>query len=186
MIKYRSALVVVACGAALAAPAVASAQDVSTSPTTPTTPTTSFTPPPMQYPFIAVSPAKAKAGEDILVSVGCAAGDLGEVKSMVLDHIGKFEVTSEEPVILGAVAHIDGKARPGFYAVTATCKTKPVTINLEVTAIPTPSSKPPKPTVSPVKPVPTGNPGPSARVGSGRQVSKIPVGAPQTGGGPFS
>ncbi|ANN20578.1 hypothetical protein SD37_36650 [Amycolatopsis orientalis] len=180
MIKYRSVLVVVACGAALGAPAVASAHDVSTSPTT------SFTPPPMQYPFIAVSPAKSKAGEEVLVSVGCPVADLGEVKSMVLDHVGKFEVTSEDPVILGAVAHIDAKARPGFYAVTATCKTKPVTINLEVTAIPTPSSKPPKPTVSPVKPVPTGHSGPSARVGSGRQVSKIPVGAPQTGGGPFS
>ncbi|WP_167333174.1 hypothetical protein [Amycolatopsis decaplanina] len=41
-----------------------------------------------------------------------AVAGLGEVKSMVLDHVGKFEVTSEDPLIFGAVAHIDDKARP--------------------------------------------------------------------------
>ncbi|OXM55486.1 hypothetical protein CFP71_17470 [Amycolatopsis thailandensis] len=181
MIKFRSVLVVV-CGAVLAAPAVALAQDVSAPPTT------SFTPPPMQYPFIAVSPSKSKAGEDVLVSVGCPVADLGEVKSMVLDRVGKFEVTSEGPVIQGAVAHIGDKARPGFYAVTAICKTKTVTINLEVAAVPTSSSsgKPPKPTVSTGKPVPPGSSVAPVKPGAGRQVSKIPVGAPQTGGGPFS
>ncbi|GAB3708956.1 hypothetical protein GCM10027598_13800 [Amycolatopsis oliviviridis] len=176
MIKYRSALVM-ACGVVLAVPAVAYAQDVSTSPTT------SATPPPVPYPFIAVSPAKSKAGEDVLVSVGCAVAELGEVKSMVLDSVGKFEVTSENPVIQGAVAHVNDKARPGFYAVTAVCKTKAVTINIEVTAVPTSSVKPPKPTASPSKPAP---PGAAIKPGSGRQVSKIPVGAPQTGGGAFS
>jgi len=181
MIRHRSVLVV-ACGAVLAAPTVAYAQDVSTSPTS------SPAPPPMQYPFVAVSPAKSKAGEDVLVSVGCPVADLGEVKSMVLDRVGKFEVTSENPVIQGAVAHIDDKARPGFYAVTAVCKTKTVTINLEVAAVPpsSSSSKPPKPSVSSSKPVPPGSSVVPVRPGSGRQVSKIPVGAPQTGGGAFS
>ncbi|MFC3451946.1 hypothetical protein [Amycolatopsis speibonae] len=181
MLGYRSVLAVtgvLACGAALATPAAA--QEVST------TPTTTFTPPPMQYPFIAVSPAKSKAGEDVLVSVGCPVADLGEVKSMVLDRVGKFEITSENPVILGAVAHIDDKARPGFYAVTALCKTKTVTINLEVAAVPTSSNKPPKPTTSTGKTMPPGSSAAPVRPGSDRQVSKIPVGAPQTGGGPFS
>ncbi len=172
MIRYRSALMVavVACGMA---PAAAYAEDVSA------TPTTSPSPPPMQYPFVALSPTKSIPGEEILVSVGCPVADLGEVKSMALDRIAKFEVTSEDPVILGAVAHIGDKMRPGFYAVKATCKTTTVTINLEVVALPTSSGKPPKPkptppktsSVSPVKPA------------AGRQVSKIPVGAPQTGGG---
>ncbi|MEV6912332.1 hypothetical protein [Amycolatopsis sp. NPDC051071] len=178
MIRYRSALVVT-CGVALAVPSAAFAQD-DVQPAASPTPSTTFTPPPAQYPFVALSPSKSTAGEDILVSVGCAVADLGEVKSMVLDRIGKFEVTSENPVILGAVAHIGDKARPGFYAVKATCKTTTVTINLEVvpgktsTPAPTPSQPPkatPSKSDSPVKPA------------VGRQVSKIPVGAPQTGGG---
>ncbi|WP_414935743.1 hypothetical protein [Amycolatopsis sp. cmx-11-51] len=137
----------------------------------------------MQYPFIGVSPSKSTAGEDVLVSVGCPVADFVEVTSMVLDRIGKFEVTSEDPVILGAVAHISDKAKPGFYAVKATCKTATVTINLEVapgktpTLTPPPTTKPPKQT--PPKTVP------SVKPAAGRQVSKIPVGAPQTGGGAF-
>ncbi|HET6290607.1 MAG TPA: hypothetical protein VFG15_28165 [Amycolatopsis sp.] len=161
----RSALVV-ACGVALAAPAVTYAQD---------TPT--FTPPPMQYPFVAVSPSKSTAGEDVLVSVGCAKDDFGEVKSMVLDRIGTFEVTSEDPMILGAVAHISDKAKPGFYAVKATCKTATVTINLEIAPVKTPTVSP-SPSAKPTKAAP-----PKAVPAAGRQVSKVPVGAPQTGGG---
>lgn len=34
------------------------------------------------------------AGEDVLVPVGCPVGELGEVKSVVVDRLGKFEVTS--------------------------------------------------------------------------------------------
>lgn len=176
MIRYRSALVV-ACGVALAAPAVAFAQDDVPSPT----PTTTFTPPPMQYPFVAVSPSKSTAGEDVLVSVGCAVADFGEVTSMVLDKVGKFEVTSENPVILGAVAHISDKAKPGFYAVKATCKTTTVTINLEVAPGKTPTATPP-PTTKPSKGTPPKSVQP-VKPAVGRQVSKIPVGAPQTGGG---
>ncbi|RSM54515.1 hypothetical protein DMH03_35975 [Amycolatopsis sp. WAC 01376] len=168
----RSALMV-ACGVALAAPAVAYAQDD-------VPPTTTFTPPPMQYPFVAISPSKSTAGEDVLVSVGCAKDDFGEVKSMVLDRIGTFEVTSEDPVILGTVAHISDKAKPGFYAVKATCKTTTVTINLEVAPVKTPApTLPPAPSAKPTKATP-----PKAVPAAGRrQVSKIPVGAPQTGGG---
>ncbi len=175
MTRYRSALVV-ACGVALAAPSVAFAQETPVSPTVSTT----ATPPAMQYPFVALSPAKAAAGEDVLVSVGCAVADFVEVKSMVLDRIGKFEVTSEDPVILGAVAHIGDKAKPGFYAVKATCKKTTVTINLEVTPGKTPTPPPSTSKPSKASPSKSGSP---VKPASGRQVSKIPVGAPQTGGG---
>ncbi|WP_181771682.1 hypothetical protein [Amycolatopsis pittospori] len=180
MIKYRSALVV-ACGVALVVPTVAYAQD--DVPAVPPPPTSSSSPAPSPkadpYPFLGLSPRESKAGEEILVSVGCPVGELGEVKSMVLDRIGEFEVTNPEPVIQGTVAHIGDKARPGFYAVTAVCKKTTMTANLQIlpdkTATPAPTPKPHKPTpsksVSPVKPA------------SGGQVSKIPVGAPQTGGG---
>ncbi|MFI7118448.1 hypothetical protein [Amycolatopsis sp. NPDC049868] len=164
----RSALVL-ACGVALVAPAVAYAQD---------TPSTSRKADP--YPFLGLSPRQAAAGEEILVSVGCPVGELGEVKSKVLDHIGEFTVTNEVPVIQGAVAHIDAEARPAFYAITAICKTTTITANLQVVPDKTPtSSSKPKPTVLP-KPSSPGKPA------SGRQVSKIPVGAPQTGGGALS
>ncbi|WP_410656393.1 hypothetical protein [Amycolatopsis sp. lyj-112] len=158
--RYRSATVLLAaCGVALAVPSAGFAQD--------------------DYPFLGLSPRQSKAGEEILVSVGCPGGDLGEVKSVVLDRLGKFEVTNETPVIQGAVAHINDKARPGFYAIKAICKKKTMTANLEIVPAkpPTPTSaKPPKPTksTSPVKPT------------VGGQVSKIPVGAPQTGGGATS
>ncbi len=177
MIRYRSAAAVLtACGVALAVPAVGFAQDngqASPSPSPSPSPTSSK--PPFPYPFVAVSPQKSTAGDDVLVSVGCPVGDLGEVKSIGLDRIGKFEVTSEDPVIQGAVAHISDKAKPGFYAVKATCKKITVTTNFEVTPPRTPTSttKPPKPT----KPASSTKPAP------GRQVSKVPVGAPQTGGG---
>ncbi|MEV7553028.1 hypothetical protein AB0N89_25750 [Amycolatopsis sp. NPDC089917] len=172
MIKHRSVLV--ACGMVVAAPTVAYAQEV---------PATPPAPPAIQYPFVAVSPAKSQAGEDVLVSVGCPVADLGEVKSMVLDRVGEFEITSEDPVIQGAVAHIGDEARPGFYAVTAICKTKTVTINLEVAAAPIPSSpgEPPRHSSSPSKIVPPKSS--AVPAGAGYQVSKIPVGAPQTGGG---
>ncbi|MGK4596770.1 hypothetical protein [Amycolatopsis sp. w19] len=162
----RSALVL-ACGVALAAPAVAYAQDA---------PSTS--PKANPHPFLGLSPRQSVAGEEILVSVGCPVGELGEVKSKVLDRIGEFTVTNEIPVIQGAVAHVDAEARPAFYTVTAICKTTKITANLEIVPdkTPTSSSKPPapKPTMLP-KPSSPGKPA------SGRQVSKIPVGAPQTG-----
>ncbi|OXM49882.1 hypothetical protein [Amycolatopsis alba] len=169
MIRCRSALVV-ACGVALAAPAVAYAQDVSAPPTTTTSRKTD------PYPFLGLSPQQSTADEEILVSVGCPVGELGEVKSMVLDRVGEFSVTNETPVIQGAVAHIDAKARPAFYAITATCGKTTITANLQILPgkTPTSSNKPtsrPPSSVSVVKPA------------SGRQVSKIPVGAPQTGGG---
>ncbi|UMP01942.1 hypothetical protein [Amycolatopsis sp. EV170708-02-1] len=164
----RPALVL-ACGVALVAPAVAYAQDAP-----PTSPKAD------PYPFLGLSPRQSEAGEEILVSVGCPVGELGEVKSKVLDRIGEFTVTNEVPVIQGAVAHIDAAARPAFYTITAICKTTTITANLQVVPgkTPTSSSKPPapKPTVLP-KPSSPGKPA------SGRQVSKIPVGAPQTGGG---
>ncbi|KZB82247.1 hypothetical protein [Amycolatopsis regifaucium] len=177
MIRYRSALAV-ACGVALAVPAAAYAQDdVQPSPS----PTTTASPKADPYPFLGLSPRQAMAGEDILVSVGCPVGELGEVKSMVFDHIGKFEVTNPDPVIHGAVAQLSDKARPGFYAITATCKTTTMTANLQIVAKPASSNKPPKPTLGP-GPAPE-KPGPAVKPASGRQVSKIPVGAPQTGGG---
>lgn len=65
-------------------------------------------------------------------------------------------------MIQGVVAHISDKAKPGFYSVKAICKKATVTANFEVAPPRTPTS---------VKPA------------QGRQVSKIPVGARQTGGG---
>lgn len=173
MTRYRSATVLLAaCGVALAVPAAGFAQDIDQA-----APPSSSSPVPNrqdEYPFLGLSPRQSTAGEEVLVSVGCPVGDLGEVKSIVLDHIGKFEVTNENPVIQGAVAQISDKARPGFYAIKATCKKKTMTANLEIVPVKTPTpTKPPKPTksASPVKPA------------VGGQVSKIPVGAPQTGGG---
>jgi hypothetical protein len=173
MSKYRSAAALpAACGVAMALPAVGFAQDNGQP-----SPTPMSSIPPGPYPFIAVSPQKSTAGEDVLVSVGCPVGDLGEVKSVVLDRVGKFEVTSENPVIQGAVAHISDKATPGYYSVKAICEKTTVMANFEVTPPRTPTS-----TTKPPKATPT-RPSSSAKPASGRQVSKVPVGAPQTGGG---
>lgn len=157
---------VLAGGAVLAAQATGFAAETTTSapPTTTTTPSGA-------YPFLAVSLAPVKPGGDVLVSVGCPAGDLGEVKSMALD-IGKFEVAVEEPkLIMDAVAHVHKDLRNGFYAVTAVCGKVTLKTNFEVVGAR------PKPTTT--KPSVTKKPQPKA----GNQVRRIPLGAPQTGAG---
>lgn len=155
-------------GALFATQATGFAEETATStPTTTTTPTSKNEP----YPFLAISLAPAKPGGDVLVSVGCPAGDLGKVESRALD-IGPFEVAVEQPkLIVNAVGHVRKGLSTGFYRVDAVCGKVSLHTNFQVIGAP------PKPTTPP----PTATKKPKPRTGN--QVSRIPVGAPQTGGG---
>lgn len=156
-------------GAVLAAQATGFAAETTTP--TPTTTTTPTSKPNESYPFLAVSLAPVEPGGDVLVSVGCPAGDLGKVESMGLD-IGKFEVAVEQPkLIVNAVAHVHKDLRNGFYRVTAVCGKLTLATNFEVVG-----AKP-----KPTSPAPSTTKKPKPRTGN--QVTKIPTGAPQTGGG---
>jgi hypothetical protein len=135
---------------------------------TPTTepPTTTSAPRPA-YPFLSISLSPAAPGGEVLVSVGCPAGQLGVVKSKVLD-IDPFEVATETPeLIMDAVGHVHKDAKTGLYQVSAVCGKVTLKWNFDVKA-----------PVTTTKPVPAGN-----TPHRGHQVGRVPVGAPQTGGG---
>jgi len=154
-------------GAVLAAQATGFAAETTTS-TPVTTPTSKPNEP---YPFLSISLAPAKPGSDVLVSVGCPAGDLGVVESRALD-IGPFEVAVEQPkLIMDAVGHVRKGLSTGFYRVSAVCGKVTLFTNFQVIG-------PPPKTTTPA-PATTKKPQPR----TGNQVSRIPVGAPQTGGG---
>lgn len=155
-------------GALLATQATGFAEETATStPTTTTTPTSKNEP----YPFLGISLAPAKPGDDILVSVGCPAGDLGKVESPALD-IGTFEVVVEQPkLIVNAVGHVRKDLRDGFYPVKAVCGKVSLKVNFQVLGA---KPKPTAPTTTTTK---------KPKPRTGNQVSRIPVGAPQTGGG---
>lgn len=167
--RGRTTLAVAFAGMTLLAPAAAFAQESPTA--TPTTTSTTTPPPeepPLKYPFVAVSLAPAAPGGEVLVSVGCEPDKLGDVTSKALD-LGKFEVTSERPKpIFGAVGHVHRGLRNGFYQVIAYCGGIAYRTNFEVKG---------------AKPPATTSPAPTKKPGHGGQVSRIPAGAPQTGGG---
>ncbi|MFE0027516.1 hypothetical protein [Amycolatopsis sp. NPDC059021] len=169
-----------ACGMALAVPAAGIADPVPS--------TTSGQPEPSRapdaeslspYPYVSVSLQPALPGDDVLVAVGCAREELGKVTSPVLD-IGVFEVVTETPkLVQNAIGHVHPDAKPGFYPVSVLCGKRTVSGNFEVKAPRTATTTPAAP--APPKTVP--RPAPEPVPASGRQVSRIPVGAPQTGDG---
>ncbi|MEC3981577.1 hypothetical protein [Amycolatopsis sp. H20-H5] len=173
----RGAATVLAIGSMLVAQ-VETPGEVTPAPTSSTSPSSSSpsptAQPPDRYPFVATSPQSVLPGERLLVSVGCRADQVHDVRSMALD-LGPFETSFDgPPPIQAAVATVHQGARPGFYPLEAFCDKARVTINFEVRA-PGPSSvvKPPSTHAAPS----------SSRTVTGHQVSKVPVGAPQTGGG---
>jgi hypothetical protein len=166
----------VAAGIVLVVPVAGHAETATPAPPPPIT-----VQPPARYPFVAVSPSWLVSGDTALISIGCQADKVHDVTSKVLD-IGPFETTSDGPSpIQGAVATIRKGIKPSFYSLTAFCDKAKLLINFEVHAPkpgpdPTPTKPRPTPTNSPVTPSST----PKA---TGHQVSRVPVGAPQTGGG---
>ncbi|MFD9894565.1 hypothetical protein ACFWY9_34910 [Amycolatopsis sp. NPDC059027] len=169
-----------ACGLALAVPAAGFADPAPLG--------TSEQPAPSQppdaeplspYPYVSVSLQPALPGDDVLVAVGCPREELGKVTSPVLD-VGAFEIVTETPkLVQNAIGHVHPDARPGFYPVSALCGKRTVSGNFAVKAPRTATTTPAAP--APPRPVP--RPVPKPVPASGRQVSRVPVGAPQTGDG---
>lgn len=169
-----------AVGFAVMAPAAAFAATPTAPPTTPGTPTsaptTPGTPPPtttqpgVPKAYISVAPHSAVAGQKVTVAVGCEAKYISHLSSNALD-IGKLHPVGpqDNPAIAPrseAAATVKKDIKPGVYKVSFDCGGAPISTSFTLLA--------PKPT-----PTPT----PKAPAPSGNQVTKVPSGAPQTGGG---
>jgi hypothetical protein len=157
---------VLAAGMLIAAPAFAAGSS-----TTPTAPPTSATGTPTSSPtttptddnagvpkaFLRLLPAVGRPGSQIAVRVGCEAGYIAKLSSPVLD-FGKLTAGPQNdpkvaPLSKGT-ATVKKNAKPGTYTASYECGGAQITTKF---------------TVLPAKQAP-------------KQVTKVPAGAPQTGG----
>jgi hypothetical protein len=180
--KHRKTLVAgLAVGFAVMAPAAAFATTGTATPTappsSPSAPTSApTTAPPTSDPggvpkaYISVSPHSGVPGQKVKVAVGCEAGYISHLSSDALD-IGKLHQVGpqDDPKIAPrseAAATVKKGAKVGSHKVSFDCGGATITTSFTLL---TPKA-PPSSTVPSV---------PAA----GQQVTKVPKGAPQTGGG---
>ncbi|MGW7538022.1 hypothetical protein [Amycolatopsis sp. NPDC054798] len=118
--------------------------------------------------FIRVLPSSGHAGDRVTVRVGCEASEIKNLNSAALQFgklhpVGPQNDPSKAPVSQGT-AIVRAGVKPGAYQVTFSCGSADLATKFTVLG-----AKPaPKPTPAPA-PAP-------------KQVSKVPSGAPQTGG----
>ncbi|GAB3373827.1 hypothetical protein [Amycolatopsis echigonensis] len=163
----------VAAGMLSAAPAFAAE-----APTTPPATSTAAPSPSTEQPpdgnagvpkaFIRVLPSSGRAGDRVTVRVGCEASEIKNLNSAALQFgklhpVGAQNDPSKAPVSQGT-ATVRAGVKPGSYKVSFSCGSADLATKFTVLG-----AKPaPKPTPAPA-PAP-------------KQVSKVPSGAPQTGG----
>ncbi|WP_037366015.1 hypothetical protein [Amycolatopsis orientalis] len=153
------------------APTTPPATSTATTPPTTTPPTTEEPPggnPGVPKAFIRVLPSSGHAGDRVTVRVGCEASEIHNLKSAALQFgklhpVGPQNDPAKAPVSQGS-ATVRAGVKPGVYAVSVSCGSADVTAKFTVLG-----AKP--------APKPTPAPGPAPK-----QVSKVPSGAPQTGG----
>jgi len=158
----------VAAGMLSAAPAFAAgttAPPTSSAPTTAPTSTTTPTTTPTDSPgvpkaFIRVLPGSGHAGDKVTVRIGCEASGISHLSSAALQFgklhpVGPQNDPSKAPISQGT-AIVKAGVKPGTYKVTFSCGSADLGTKFTVLA------------ATPAPPV--------------KQVSKVPVGAPQTGG----
>ncbi|MGW4483653.1 hypothetical protein ACWEOE_07410 [Amycolatopsis sp. NPDC004368] len=156
---------ILATGLLSAAPAFA-AEATKPTPTPPSS-TTSPVPPTSDHPdkpraTLLVMPRAGRGGDTVTVRAGCAVGTSKKLSSPVitfeaLEPVGSPQQLDPVPVYQ-ALGKVDKDAKPGMYAVTFVCG--------EIKAAQSFKVLPAKGAVTPPP----------------KQVSKVPVGAPQTGG----
>ncbi|MBB1157648.1 hypothetical protein [Amycolatopsis dendrobii] len=116
--------------------------------------------------FIRVLPSSGHAGDRVTVRVGCEASEIQNLNSAALQFgklhpVGPQNDPSKAPISQGA-ATVRSGVKPGTYQVSFSCGSADLTTKFTVLG-----AKPaPKPTPTPAP----------------KQVSKVPSGAPQTGG----
>jgi hypothetical protein len=165
--KHRNALVAgLAVGFAVMAPSAAFADTSTAPPTTSSTPTsTPTTPPPTSPPpgvpkaYVSVSPHSGVPGQKVTVAVGCDFKYISHLSSDALD-IGKLHPVGpqNDPTVAPraeAAATVKKAVKVGVHKVSFDCGGATIATSFTLLA-PTPS---------------------------GQQVTKVPSGAPQTGGG---
>ena len=112
--------------------------------------------------FIRVLPSSGHAGDKVTVRVGCEASEIGKLSSAALQFgklhpVGPQNDPAKAPVSQGT-AIVKAGVKAGAYPVTFSCGSADLATKFTVLA---------------AAPAPTPAP---------KQVSKVPVGAPQTGG----
>jgi hypothetical protein len=174
--NHRTTLIAgLAVGFAVIAPGAALASTGTSAPTAPSTPTSATpteTAPPTTTPgdgnpgvpkaYVSVSPHSGLPGQKVTVETGCEFKYVTGLTSNALD-IGKLHQVGPQtdPSIAPraqAAATVKKNVKPGVYKVSFDCGGAKITTSFTVLT--------PKP---PVK--------------TGQQVTKVPAGAPQTGGG---
>lgn len=163
----------VAAGILSAAPAFAAETSTTPPPSSTTTAPPSSTPeePPgdsggVPKAFIRVLPSSGHAGDRVTVRVGCEASQIKNLSSAALQFgklhpVGPQGDPSKAPVSQGTATVRNG-VKPGTYKVSFSCGSGDIATKF---------------TVLGAKPVPKPTPTPAPK-----QVSKVPSGAPQTGG----
>jgi hypothetical protein len=173
--NHRTTLIAgLAVGFAVVAPGAALAATGTPAPTTPTSPTatvpTKPTAPAGTEPttqagvpkaYVSVSPRSGVPGQKVTVATGCELKDVSKLASDALD-IGKLRPVGpqDDPATAPraeAAATVKKAAKPGVHKVSFDCGGATITTSFTV--------------LTPQSPVKTG------------QVTKVPAGAPQTGGG---
>ncbi|WP_208720539.1 hypothetical protein [Amycolatopsis circi] len=117
--------------------------------------------------FIRVLPSSGHAGDRVTVRVGCEASEIKNLNSAALQFgklhpVGTQNDPSKAPISQGT-ATVRAGVKPGVYKVAFSCGSADLTTKF---------------TVLGAKPAPQPKPAPAAP----KQVSKVPSGAPQTGG----
>jgi hypothetical protein len=157
---------VLAGGLTLLVPVLAYGQSSAPASSSPEAPPTSSSSPPAPRMFLGLSPQSGAPGDQVLVSVGCTPPSrIHGVSSPVLD-IGALKPVSDpgNAPRSEAVATVKKSAAPGRYPVTAGCGGS--TLHAEFTVTGTRTTRPPG--TAPSTP---------------SEVSKVPSGPAQTGGG---
>ncbi|ATY09577.1 hypothetical protein CU254_03160 [Amycolatopsis sp. AA4] len=116
--------------------------------------------------FIRVLPSSGHAGDRVTVRIGCEASEIKNLKSAALQFgklhpVGAQNDPSKAPISQGA-ATVRSGVKPGAYPVSFSCGSADLATKF---------------TVLGAKPAPKPTPAPAPK-----QVSKVPSGAPQTGG----